>query len=85
MNEVKIGIIGIGNMGYTHAKNIFDGKINRLKLAAVCDIDVNKLNKAKEDFPGVLTFDNAETLINSKTVDAVLIATPHYYHTEIAI
>ena len=85
MNELKVGIIGIGNMGYTHAKSIYEGKINRLKLIAVCDINSEKLNKAKEDFPSVLTFENSDELINSKTVDAVIIATPHFLHTEIAI
>ena len=60
MNELKIGIIGIGNMGYTHAKSIHEGKINRLKLVAVCDIDNAKLEKAKEEFEGVFTFKNAD-------------------------
>ncbi len=85
MKELKVGIIGIGNMGYTHAKNIFEGKIKRLKLVAVCDIDKSKLEKAKEEFPNILTFENADELLKSNTVDAVIIATPHYYHTEIAI
>ena len=35
MNKVKIGIIGIGNMGTTHAKNILEGKGPALELAAV--------------------------------------------------
>ena len=85
MNELKIGIIGIGNMGYTHAKSISEGKINRLKLVAVCDIDKSKLEKAKENFKNVLTFENADELFASNTVNAVIIATPHYLHTEIAI
>ena len=85
MKELKIGIIGIGNMGHTHAKNIFEGKINRLKLVAVCDIDKSKLEKAKEEFPNILTFETADELLASKSVDAVIIATPHYFHTEIAI
>lgn len=85
MNELKIGIIGIGNMGYTHAKSISEGKINRLKLVAVCDIDKAKLEKAKENFENVLTFENADELFASNTVDAVIIATPHYLHTKIAI
>ena len=38
MQNVKIGIVGIGNMGSVHAKNIFDGQINHLELGAVCDI-----------------------------------------------
>ena len=85
MKELKVGIIGIGNMGYTHAKNIYEGKINRLKLIAVCDIDSAKLEKAKENFSGILTYKNADELFASNSVDAVIIATPHYYHTEIAI
>ncbi len=85
MNELKVGIIGIGNMGYTHAKNIFDGKINRLKLVAVCDIDKTKLEKATSEFDGIVTFEKVDDLLASNLVDAVIIATPHYYHTEIAI
>ena len=85
MKEVKLGIIGIGNMGYTHAKNVFEGKIDRLKLVAVCDIDKAKLEQAKNELVGIATFESADELIASKLVDAVIIATPHYYHTEIAI
>ncbi len=85
MKELKIGIIGIGNMGFTHAKNIFEGNISRLKLTAVCDIDLKKLEKAKTEFPDILTYENADELINSKNVDAIVVATPHYLHTEIAI
>lgn len=85
MKELKLGIIGIGNMGYTHAKSIYEGKINRLKLVAVCDIDPKKLEKAKAELPNVLTFDSADELLSSKSVDAVIIATPHYFHTELAI
>lgn len=85
MKEVKLGIIGIGNMGYTHAKNVFEGKIDRLKLVAVCDIDKAKLEQAKNELVGIVTFESADELIASKLVDAVIIATPHYYHTEIAI
>lgn len=85
MNQVKVAIIGIGNMGHAHAVSIFNGNISRLKLTAVCDVDENKLDKAKEEFPGVLTFENADDLFSSNSVDAVVVATPHYYHTEIAI
>lgn len=85
MSELRFGIIGIGNMGHTHAKNIFEGKISNLKLTAVCDIDEAKLEKAKEEFPGVKTFNNYKDLITSGEVDAVSIATPHYFHHEMAI
>lgn len=37
MNNVRIGIIGIGNMGSAHARSIFSGLIPRMTLTAVCD------------------------------------------------
>ncbi len=85
MKELKVGIIGIGNMGFTHANSIYEGEINRLKLVAVCDIDKAKLDNAKEKFPEVLTFESFDELIKSNQIDAVIIATPHYLHTVIAI
>ena len=35
MNEVRIGVIGIGNMGTAHAAHIQKGLVNGLKLTAV--------------------------------------------------
>ena len=39
---VKIGIIGVGNMGSAHAKSILAGNIKGMELAAVCDIAAPK-------------------------------------------
>jgi len=82
MDIVRFGIIGVGGMGTGHAMNM--PKIPEVKLTAVCDIDRTALKTAMENFdvPG---FDNATALINSGLVDAVLIATPHYFHPPIAI
>ena len=38
MKEVKVGIIGIGNMGSAHANCIYNNEIKGLKLVATCDI-----------------------------------------------
>ena len=86
MKKVRVGIIGIGNMGGTHAENLFAGKVKNAELAAVCDTNIEKLNWAKESFNNsVLLFENAEALFASKTIDAVIIATPHYDHSPLAI
>jgi predicted dehydrogenase len=53
MEKVRIGIVGIGNMGSAHAKNIFDGKISGLELAAVCDADSTKGKWAKENLKDI--------------------------------
>jgi predicted dehydrogenase len=81
MDKVRIGIVGLGNMGATHAACILAGKINRLELAAVCDSDPAKVAR----YPQSRGFPSAEAMIASGTIDAVLIATPHYFHTTIGL
>ena len=48
---VRIGIVGVGNMGSFHANSILGGAIPRAKLTAVCDINPAKLgNITADDF-----------------------------------
>ena len=81
MKQVRIGIIGIGGMGGSHAHQILDGKIKGGKLVAVCDIDERQFKK----FEGkeLKTFTSSAEMIRSGEVDAVIVATPHYAHTTI--
>ncbi len=85
MNNIRVGVIGFGNMGSAHAKHIFDGHIKGFTLTAVCDTDEKRREKAKNAFPGVGVFDKHTDLLVSSTTDAVIIATPHYFHCPIAI
>ncbi|HBR93422.1 MAG TPA: oxidoreductase [Opitutae bacterium] len=78
---VRLGIIGMGNMGTSHAKNIIDGKIPNLELAAIADQNPERLEKFKD----ITHFSEGMDLIQSGTVDAVLVATPHYAHTTLGI
>ena len=48
MNRIKLGIIGIGNMGSGHASNIKSGKCHEIELVAIADINSDRLNWAKE-------------------------------------
>lgn len=85
MNKVRVGIVGIGNMGSVHAKSIVDGKIEGLQLVGVCDTDPKKLDWAKENLPDVACYSDFKELVDSKTIDAAIIATPHYFHSPMAI
>lgn len=84
-NSLKIAVIGIGNMGSAHAQSIYNKNIKGLELIAVCDIDKSKLDWATENLKGIKYYNDYKELIKDKIIDAVLIATPHYLHTEIAI
>ena len=81
---IRIAVIGVGNMGSAHAQCIFSGQVEGLTLAAVCDIQESRLAWCKERFPDVPRFVDWHELIASGTADAVLIATPHPLHAEIA-
>ncbi len=85
MEQVRMGIVGIGNMGSGHAKSIVEGKVTDMVLTAVADIREVRRQWAKENLPEtVAVFDSAEALLDSDLVDAVLIATPHYVHPALA-
>ncbi len=81
MEKVRVGIIGMGNMGAYHANYLLEGKVDRCELTAVCSTSPHKLEKYK---PAAIFGDGSE-LIRSGLCDAVLIATPHYQHASLGI
>ena len=81
MDTVKLGIVGIGNMGAIHAQSVIDGNIPRCRLTAVCDPKVECLDR----FSSAEAFLSIDDFLRSSETDAVLIATPHYSHTVIGI
>ena len=81
MDQVRLGIIGIGNMGSNHCRCILDGEVPDMVLTAVADLKEHRRKWAKECLTGdIRVFENAEELLDSGLVDAVLVATPHYDH-----
>lgn len=85
MEKIKLGIIGIGNMGSGHAGNIKKGYCPEIELVAVCDINPARLEWAKGEFEGIATFGKAEDMLDSGLINACLIAVPHYDHPKYAI
>ncbi len=83
MNTVRLGIVGMGNIGKHHADYLLAGKVPRGELTAVCSTSPHKLEAYRAKGPRV--FDRAEKLIESREVDAVILATPHYQHTSLGI
>jgi predicted dehydrogenase len=81
MNKVRIGIIGLGNIGSHHATYLAAGQIPRAELVAVADAESGKLQKYRP----LRLFESGEDLIRSGLVDAVVIATPHFQHTTLGM
>ncbi len=83
MSTVRIGIIGLGNMGSHHAT--YMDQVAGCRLAAICDLDPARVERAAAKSPNAKTFSGHREMLDSGEVDAVLIATPHYDHPPIAI
>jgi predicted dehydrogenase len=86
MDQVRIGIIGFGGMGSSHGRYLAQGKVSGAKLTAVCDINPAREQAAREQCgEEIRFFDSASALFAAGAVDAVLIATPHYFHPPLAM
>ena len=85
MSTVRLGIIGIGNMGSAHVENILGGKCPEIAVTAAADRRESRRRWAAERMPDAKIFTEGEELIASGTCDAVLIAVPHYQHPSLAV
>ena len=87
MNKIKLGIIGIGNMGSSHAGNIKNGKCPNIEITAIADTNAERLEWAKEQEYGenVTYFDDAIKMLDSGLINACLVSVPHYDHPKYAI
>ena len=84
--KIKLGIIGFGNMGTSHANNLKAGKCPDFELIAVADINPARLAWGKENMPaGITYFDDAVAMLDSGLVEACIIAVPHYDHPRYAM
>ena len=81
MDKVRLGIIGVGGMGSAHAKLM--PEIEEVQLSAVADIDPDVAKQVGEQYD-VPFFTDYRQCIGSGLLDAVLVATPHPAHPEVA-
>lgn len=82
MDNVRMGVIGLGNMGQYHVKYLREGAVSGCTLTAVSDAVPARTEALASEMS---VFATSEALIRSGKVDAVLIATPHFAHTTIGI
>jgi predicted dehydrogenase len=83
MKPVRLGIIGLGNIGSHHAEYLLAGKVKRCELRAVAATSTAKLAPYQQR--GLKVFGDGEDLIRSGEVDAVIVATPHFQHASLGI
>ena len=81
-DTVVIGAIGINGMGWSDTKALLN--IPGVKLAAICDVDQNVLEKREAEMKAqgvrVKTFTDYRKLLEEKEIDAVVIGSPDHWH-----
>lgn len=81
MEPVRFGVVGVGGMGGNHARSFKD--IAEAKLVAVADVNADTAQKVAVE-TGAKPFTDAKDLIDNGDVEAILIATPHFFHPPVA-
>ena len=89
MEKVRFGIIGVGNMGCSHAKTFLKGEVQNGVLTAICDLKQEKIDKVLGlDYEGaknLATFSDYKEMLKSGLCDVVIVAVPHYDHPRMTI
>jgi len=78
-DKIRLGFIGVGNRG----SQLLDAfvQLPDIQVAAVCDIFKPYLDRADKRFAGkATTYTDFRKLIESKEIDAVVVATPDHWH-----
>ncbi|NOR67104.1 MAG: gfo/Idh/MocA family oxidoreductase, partial [Woeseiaceae bacterium] len=83
-NEVRIAVAGINGRGGGHIKN-FQG-LSGVKIVALCDPDTKVLAKRVDECKkkyntNVAGYADIRELLDSKDIDALIIATPNHWHS----
>jgi predicted dehydrogenase len=90
MKKIKIGVIGVGNMGSGHARMFTSGECPEFELTAICDIKPDRAEQVANECEKRLSergiegkvarFTDAIEMLDSGLIEAVTVATPHYDH-----
>ena len=81
MSGIRVGVIGVGHLGYHHARNY--ASLPGVNLAGIVDTDPGRAGKAADDF-GVPCYGTASELA-AAGVDAVSVVVPTTLHHPIAL
>ena len=82
MTEINVGVIGVGAMGYNHARVYY--RLENANLIAVSDVSERTLNKVckKYDAKG---YNDYEELLANPEIEAVSICVPTTHHHDVVM
>jgi myo-inositol 2-dehydrogenase / D-chiro-inositol 1-dehydrogenase len=96
-NRINVGVIGVGRQTvFVNLKQFLS--MPEVQVTAVCDVDSWRLENAKKQveegyagkagggrYKGCATFSDYRELLNDRSIDAVMVATPDHWHVPMSI
>ena len=86
-DDIRVAVVGIRNQGSNHIK--WFSKIPGVRVAAICDADSSFLDREARKFTDrgekVDTYVDYRKLLEDKSIDAVITATPNHWHALVTV
>ena len=83
-DKIRIGCIGMGIQGFADVRDSLS--VPGVELAGVADLYTGHLDKVKEVYgKNIFTTRDYRELLERKDIDAVIVATPDFWHDTISI
>ncbi len=82
-DDIRVAVVGINGRGGSHIGEF--RKLKGARVVALCDVDLNVLNRRAEGLEGVQKYQDVRRLLENKDIDAVSIATTNHWHSLITI
>jgi predicted dehydrogenase len=83
-DQVNIGIVGMGIMGFSNA--YWSLQIPGVKLVGVCDLYTGRLDRAREQYgKDLFVTKNYQELLDRKDIDVIFVCTSDHWHDRITI
>jgi predicted dehydrogenase len=79
MNDLGVGVVGLGRLGYVHAANV--AKLPSARLVAVCDMDRELAGRTADEL-SCKAYTDIRTMLDDREIDAVCVVTPTAYHLD---
>jgi len=80
--KIQLGLVGCGGQGQGDARN---AESQGAKVVAVCDVDEERVARAKGRFADAQGYSDFRELLKRKDVDAIVCGTVDHWHTQVSM
>ena len=79
MKQIKVGIVGLGRLGWVHAQNLAF-KIPGCRLTAACSLEQSELDRARDELNVPQTYLDYKEMVDQADIEAVVIVSSSPEH-----